>query len=104
MKIINRDQYTNLCDAVYKGRIELTRDEFRNAVNSILTNKEVSNEFQGAGKYPYLSKELLKEDISKGKDGIFCLRVSFADYITDLYKNTSRYQYKRQNYLIKIVD
>jgi len=104
MKIINYPQYTNLSDAVYSGRIELTKKQFNYAVNDILKNKEVSDYFQGAGKYPYLSKRMLKEDIQRGKNNVYALRVSTCDYIIDLFKNESkRYRYKRQNYLIKVI-
>ena len=104
MRIINRIQYTTLCDSVYRGRIELTKKEFDYAINHILKNKQVSNNIDGSGKYPYLSKSLLKEDIKKGKNNIYCLRVGFAEYIQNLFKNKTKYNYKRQNYLIKICE
>lgn len=104
MKIINREQYNyDFNDCIYKGRIELTKVEFDYIVNHIFANKDVSDCFQGAGKYPYLSKDLLKEDIAKGKNGIYSLRCSFSDYVVNRFKNQSKFNYKKQNYLIKII-
>ncbi len=102
MKIINREQFTNLCDCHYKGKIELTIDEFNFAVDNIMKNKKVNRFINGVGKYPYLSKNLLKEEIKKGKDGVYCLGVSFADYIQELFENKSKHNYKQQNYLIVV--
>lgn len=110
MKIINTGLMyfpQNSEGSAYRGKIKLTKAEFRRAINKIMLDKEVSDGINGSGKYPYLSKNLLREDLEKRKverKGCtdYALRVGFADYIQKMFKNTSRYHYKRQNYIIQV--
>lgn len=119
MKIINdKREYTRLGDSVFNGRIELTKKEFDYAINHILKNRQVNKYYSGAGKYAYIGKDTLKEklkqsehrnlsryDLSNGKTGaytIYALGVYITDYIVGLFKNKSRHNYKRQNYLISV--
>lgn len=94
-------------DSSYRGKIKLSKAEFRRAINKIMLDKEVSEPVNGSGKHPYLSKQLLREDLIKRKverRGCtdYALRVGFAEYIQGMFKNTSRYHYKQQNYIIQV--
>lgn len=103
MKIINTGLfYFGTGSEAYHGKIVLTKKEFDKAIKSIMRNPRISKMYQGGGKYPYLSKDLLTEDIAKGKDNMYSLRVSVSDYIVNMFKNTSRYHYKKQNYIIVV--
>ena len=107
MKIINTGLfYFGTSGTSYHGKIKLSQREFDYAIHHILKNRAVKKEINGAGKYPYLSKNKLKEDMDRcERDCAPCkysLGVSVNDYITNLYKNQSRYHYKRQNYIIEI--
>ncbi len=108
MKIINTKLfYFGFSDSTaYHGKIKLSKREFNKAIKHILGNRQVSKTFQGSRKYPYLSKYLLKEDLQKivpTKNGNqYALRVSATNYIVNLFKNKSRYHYKKQNYVIEV--
>lgn len=104
MKIINTGLfYFGTDGTAYHGKIILTKKEFGEAIKSIMSNRKVNKAYLGVGKYPYLSKDLLQEDIAKGVQNHYALRVSATNYIVDMFKNTSRYHYKPQNYVIKVV-
>lgn len=104
MKIINTGLfYFGTNGTAYHGKIFLSQIQFKYAIKHILTNRKVNKQYLGIGKYPYLSKDLLKEDIENGRDNMYALRVSATDYIVSLFKNTSRYHYKRQNYIIQVI-
>ena len=103
MKIINTGLfYFGTSGTAYHGKIVLSKREFNKVVKSIMSNRQISKNYQGAGKYPYLSKDLLKEDIARGKNNMYRLRVSVSDYIVSMFKNTSRYHYKRDNYIVVV--
>jgi hypothetical protein len=105
MKIINTGLfYFGTDGTAYRGKIKLTQANFDRAIKHIMANKQVSKDYiNGSGKYPYLSKKLLQADIKAGNGGLYALRVSATDYIVALFKNTSRYKYKKQNYIIQII-
>lgn len=104
MKLINTGLfYFGTDGTAYRGKVKLTQKEFDYAINHILKNRKVNKAYLGIGKYPYLSKDLLKEDIAKGRHNQYALRVSVTNYIVNLFKNTSRYHYKPQNYIIEII-
>jgi hypothetical protein len=104
MKIINTGAfYLKNHECVYCGKIQLTQKEFDKAIKHIMANKKVSKDYvNGSGKYAYLCKAVLQEDIKKGYDGLYGLRVAPTNYIVDMFENTSRYKYKAQNYIIQI--
>lgn len=103
MKIINKGLfYFGNSGTAYHGIIELHQKEFDRAIKHILRNRQVNKFYSGAGKYPYIGKDMLKEKLSQAKDGLYSLGVYVNDYIVGMFKNTSRYHYKRQNYIIRI--
>lgn len=103
MKIINTGLfYFGTSGTAYHGKIILTRREYNRAIKHIMSNRAISKHYNGAGKYAYISKDLLKERIAQGQDNCFSFGVYVNDYIVKLFKNTSRYHYKRQNYIIEI--
>lgn len=111
MKIINTglfyfDITSGTC---YHGKVILLEKEFNLAVKHILGNRKVNKHYLGVGKYPYLSKIMLCQDIAKGRqvsknERWYALRVSATDYIVSLFRNKSRYNYKKQNYIIKVTN
>lgn len=105
MKIINTGLfYFGTDGTVYRGKIKLTQKEFDKAIKSIMDNKQISkNLATGLGKWAYLSKDVLQQDIKDGKNGMYALRVSATTYIVNMFKNTSRYHYKQQNYIIQVI-
>lgn len=111
MKVINTGLfYFDYADGTcYRGKIELTKKEFDKAIKHILSNRKVNKHYLGVGKYPYLSKIMLCQDIAKGRqvkknERWYALRVSATDYIVSLFRNKSRYNYNKQNYIIKVID
>lgn len=111
MKILNTHPFHFINDregTTYRGYIKLSKAEFKRVVNKIMRDKEVlENAISGAGPHPYLSKKLLKEDIEKTRlecKGCtqYALRNAFAVYVTNLFKNESRYYFKPQNYIIQV--
>lgn len=110
MKIINTGLfYFDYADGTcYRGKVILNKKEFNKAIKHILSNRKVNKHYLGIGKYPYLSKVMLKEDIARARqvnknEKWYALRVSATEYIVSLFKNKSRYNFKRQNYIIKVI-
>jgi hypothetical protein len=111
MKIINTGCfYFGTDGTAYHGIVDLSPDEYLHAISDILQNKKVSDNLNGAGEYPYLSKNVLIDDIKQVINNrkknetvdLYALRVSATDYIVAMFKNKSRYHYKRQNYIIRV--
>jgi hypothetical protein len=97
MKIINKGVfYFGTDGTAYRGTIELSQKEFDKALKSIAKTKKI-DEF---------TKNILIKDIQLGKVSshgvLYALRVTITDYIVVMFENTSRYNYKRQNYIIKV--
>lgn len=89
---------------VYRGKIKLTKREFNKIIKDILNNKQIDkNLATGLGKFAQLSKETLKENLANGKKGLYTVGVSATTYIVNRLKNTSRYHYKQQNYIIQVI-
>lgn len=104
MKIINTGLfYFGTDGTAYHGKIQLSKREFNKAIKTIMADRRVNRQYLGVGKYPYLSKNLLGDDINAGYRGLYSLRVSATDYIVSLFKNKGRYHYKRQNYIIQVI-
>ncbi len=105
MQIINTGLfYFGNDGTAYHGKIKLTSKEFIKATRHIMNNRHVAeNYINGSGKYAYMSKKLLREDLAKGKNGMYALRVAPTNYIVSMFKNTSRYHYKQQNYIIEVI-
>lgn len=108
MRILNTGNfYFPNSEGSYRGYIKLTKAEFRRAVNKIMLDKEVHDGINGSGRHPYLSKNLLREDIEKTRFECagctqYALRHGFAQYVANLFKNESRYHFKAQNYIIQV--
>lgn len=100
MKIINKGTfYFGTGGTAYNGTIELSFKEFDKAMKSIAKTKKI-DEF---------TKNILIKDIQQGKISLldkkttlYALRVTITGYIVSMFENTSRYNYKRQNYIIKV--
>lgn len=111
MKIINTGlRYCGGSSSAYHGVMRCTRKEFNRIVNKILKDKNVSKYHNGAGKYPYLSKDFLKENLqtkatNTGKYYEYALGVGFAEYcVKNIKMEKSRYHYKRQNYVTQVIN
>lgn len=98
MKIINKGVfYFGTDGTAYRGTIELLQEEFYRAMACIYRDNDNLDLF---------TKDILKRDLDQRKyykDYMLCaLRVTITDYIVAMFENTSRYNYKRQNYIIKV--
>lgn len=103
MKIINTGLfYFGTSGTAYHGKIILSQKEYDKAIKHIMSNRKINKYYSGAGDYAYIGKDLLQERIAQGKDNRFSFGVYVNDYIVALFKNTTRYHYKRQNYIIEI--
>jgi len=109
MKIINTGVfYFEKSDAAYKGYIFLELSEFNKVIKSIMNNKEICEYVNGTGPYPYLSKTRTRSLIESSRTDRkgcteYSLGVSVNDYIIRKLKNESRYHYKPQNYIIRVI-
>lgn len=92
MKIINTGIfYFGTDGTVYRGKIKLSEEEFAKVKRNIFRNKKAS--------YHLSKNDLQKCPVIPAQ---YALGVTATDYIVSLFKNESRYHYKRQNYIIQV--
>ena len=98
MKILNTGLfYFGTDGTAYHGKIKLSQREMDYSIHAFMKDRKIEK----------TTKEILMRDVERCENDCYpfkyALRVTFTDYLTSLYKNQSRYNYKRQNYIIEIL-
>ena len=98
MKIINTGFFYFRTDGTaYRGKIKMSQKEFTEALQKAKRSKKIDD----------FTKRICAEDLMKFKEGknntyLYTLQITMTDFIVKLFKNESRYHYKRQNYIIEV--